>query len=667
MSTISSTPTSALGSGTAPISFPGIASGIDYNTIIQKYTDITLAQAKPLQLRVTALTAQQAEFAKIQSLISKFQATFEAISNPSNFNATSPTSSNASALAASSIAGSVATPGTYVITKSSLATATQITNDPAANGAFDPTVAMINAGASITPNNGPAGATSGKITINGVTLQYDVTTQSLNTWINNVANPALAAAGSGASLSYAGGKVTVTSSKPLTLGGATDSGNLLQVLKLDTAPITLAAGVYSATSATNIGGINLGATFNTPGNAGFATPVTAGNFTINGVVFKVMTTNNLNDVLGQINASSAGVIATYDAGNDRIVLTSKANGPQGIVLGKSGDTSNFLQAAGFLTNYTAPNGMSAGAQLVVGKSASVQYIDSAGTSRTVYSNSNDVTTVIPGVNLKLLQAVDGVVVTPVTVTVAQDATAPQASIKAFIASYNALIDEINTATQAPVVGSSSSASGQPQSTQLTTGGVLYNNQEVLGLKQRLVSLVSSLGGSSITTYNSLSAVGLTLDASFSVPVASAPGTTAPGSTTPPAVTQRTSIGTSGRLNDLDVTKLSAAMAANSNAVAALFTGSGSIIGQMGAYLTGVSGLPTQLTGSLAGNLPARPLFRSLTSSADDQITSLQRQIKLVTDRANSQADILRAQFLASETQIAKLQSLQSSLGALFAK
>ena len=658
----STSSTTAPGSNVAPISFPGIASGIDYNAIIQKYTDLTLQQETPLQNKVTALNNQQAELLKIQDLVAKFQDTFQAVSNPNNFSATSPTSSNSSAIAASAVANALATPGTYVITKASLATSTQLTNDPDANGTFNPNAILKNAGASITPSNGPS-STHGTITIDGVALQYDVNTQDLNSWITTIANPALAAAGVSASLAYSGGKVTVTSTQPLTLGSAGDSGNLLQVLKLDTAQITFGGGVYTATSTTNVGGINVGAVLNTGNNAGFATAVTAGAFTINGVVFQVdPTVNNLNDVLQKINGSSAGVVATYDAANDRIVLTAKTSGPQGISVGKSGDTSNFLQAAGFLTDYTKPNQLSGGAQLAVGKSAHVQYTDNAGASHDVYANSNDVTTVIPGVDLKLQQAVDGVVVPPVTISVAQDSSGLQTSIKTFVTAYNAVIDEINTATQAPVIGTTTTTTGQSQGQQLSTGGVLFNNQDVLSLRDQLVNIVSSFGNTGSTSYNSLSSVGLLLDSHFTV--SSASSNNAQNTTSQNSVTQQTFQGTSGRFADLDVSKLSAALAANSSAVAKLFTGTTSIVGQLGAYLTSVSGLPTQLTGGLAGKIPAQALFTTLTSTTRDQITSLQQQIKLVTDQANLQADRLRQQFINAETMIAQLQSMQSAASSL---
>jgi flagellar hook-associated protein 2 len=654
------------GTNVPPVSFPGIASGIDYNSIIQKYTDITLSQEKPLETKVTALNAQQAELLKIHDLVAKFQDTFLAVSDPANFSATTPSSSNSSAVAASTLAGAVATPGTYVVKTATLATATQFTNDAAANGTFSDTTALAVAGASITPNNGPPGSTTpGQLTINGAVLNYDVNSTTLQSFVNNAANiAALSAVGVTLTYNAATQTVAVNSTQPLTLGSATDRGNLLQVLKLDTAQITFAGGNYTATSTSKVGGINVGATFNTSNNAGFATAVTAGKFSINGVTFSVdPTANNLNNLLQQINASSAGVFATYDSANDRVLLTAKSSGPQGITLGSAADTSNFLQAVGFLSNATTPNALSAGAAVAVGKAAHVQYVDNAGTPHDVYSNSNDVTTVVPGVDLKLQQAVDGTIVGPVTISVAQDSTKLQTAIKTFVTSYNAVIDEINTATQAPVVGTTTDAStGQTAGTQLTTGGVLFNNSDITGLRDRLVNMVTSMGNTGSSSYNSLSSIGLVIDSSFSVAAATAGNTQ--NTATQSSVSQQTFAGTSGRLQDLDVTKLGNALAANANAVASLFTGKTSLIGTLGSYLTTVSGLSTQITGGLVGKVPPTSLFASLSNQTNDQISSLQQQIKLVTDQANLQADRLRAEFVSSEGAIALLQSQQGSLSAL---
>ncbi len=649
------------GTNVPPISFPGIASGIDYNSIIDKYTSLTLAQETPLQNQVTSLNAQQAELLKIQDLLAKYQDTFQAISDPSNFNATTPTSSNGTAIAAASESGVVATPGSYVIDQASLATATQFTNDPAANGAFSQTATLVNAGASITPSNGSA--TTGLITINGLQLSYDVNSTTLQSFITTNA-AALSSVGVTMTYNAATQQVTVSSTRPLTLGSASDSGNLLSVLKLDTAQITQGGGTYTATSTSAIGGINVGAVFDTGQNAGFATAVTSGEFSINGVAFKVdSTTNNLNDVLQEINGSSAGVIATYDQANDRIVLTAKADGPQGITLGSSGDTSNFLQAAGFLANATQPNQLSAGATEQVGSAAKIVYTDAAGTQHTVFSNSNTVTNVVPGVSLTLKQAVDGTTIVPVTISVAQDSTALQTAINNWVTAYNAVIDEINTATQAPVVGTSTNSStGQTTGTQLTGGGVLFNNQEVMDIKDQLVSLVSGYLNTGSSSYNSLSSIGLSLDNSFTQGQATSDDSSDTASQT--SVQQQQFDGTSGRLQGLDVSALTSALAADPNAVSALFTGQSSVVTQMGAYLTTVAGLPTQLTNGIAGTIPTQSLLATLQSENQDEISSLQQQITLVTNQANMQADQLRQEFTNSETQIAQLQAMQGSLGAL---
>jgi flagellar capping protein FliD len=75
---------------------------------------------------------------------------------------------------------------------------------------------------------------------------------------------------------------------------------------------------------------------------------TNGFFTINGVVINIgdVNTTTINDVLGKINSSGAGVTAHFDTANTRFFLKNNASGPQGISLGGNGDTSNFLFIAG---------------------------------------------------------------------------------------------------------------------------------------------------------------------------------------------------------------------------------------------------------------------------------------------------------------------------------
>lgn len=105
--------------------------------------------------------------------------------------------------------------------------------------------------------------------------------------------------------------------------------------------VTLASATEAKGSTSLGAGINPNAALN---DSGFATDVTAGTFTINGVQFTVdPATQSLNDVLAAINGSGAGVTATYDAGTDKVTFENTAAGNTSLVnFGADGDESNFL-------------------------------------------------------------------------------------------------------------------------------------------------------------------------------------------------------------------------------------------------------------------------------------------------------------------------------------
>ncbi len=87
----------------------------------------------------------------------------------------------------------------------------------------------------------------------------------------------------------------------------------------------------------------------TIGTAGFSTPVTAGNFTVNGAQVTIATTDSLQQVFDNIaTATNNAVTASYNSTTDEITLTS-ANP---ITLGSAADTSNFLQVAKLYNNQT---------------------------------------------------------------------------------------------------------------------------------------------------------------------------------------------------------------------------------------------------------------------------------------------------------------------------
>jgi hypothetical protein len=93
------------------------------------------------------------------------------------------------------------------------------------------------------------------------------------------------------------------------------------------------------------------------------TSVSTGSFTVNGATIAVnKTTDSVQSIVGRINASTAGVTASYDATADKLVLTSNENSEDQIVVGS--DTTGFLSAAHLSTANTARGNIADNTQLL---------------------------------------------------------------------------------------------------------------------------------------------------------------------------------------------------------------------------------------------------------------------------------------------------------------
>lgn len=78
-------------------------------------------------------------------------------------------------------------------------------------------------------------------------------------------------------------------------------------------------------------------------SAGFATPITAGTFRVNGKEVTVATDDTLEDVFDKISTATGGTVTgSYLPASDKIRLTGSGT----ITLGSATDTSNFLEVAG---------------------------------------------------------------------------------------------------------------------------------------------------------------------------------------------------------------------------------------------------------------------------------------------------------------------------------
>ncbi|OHE71242.1 MAG: hypothetical protein A2007_00170 [Verrucomicrobia bacterium GWC2_42_7] len=79
-------------------------------------------------------------------------------------------------------------------------------------------------------------------------------------------------------------------------------------------------------------------------------PITAGNFTVNGATITIATSDSLQSVFNKISLATGGTVsARYNPTSDKISLSSTS----AIVIGTAGDTSNFLSAVKLFSNGTS--------------------------------------------------------------------------------------------------------------------------------------------------------------------------------------------------------------------------------------------------------------------------------------------------------------------------
>jgi len=142
-------------------------------------------------------------------------------------------------------------------------------------------------------------------------------------------------------------KSALAQTSDATLATATaDPGALVGSFIFKISQIATAAQINGAANSGNVLAPS-GAANVTVGDAGFATPVTAGSFTVNGAQVNIAATDTLQEVFNHIaSATGNAVTASYDSVTDTIKLSSSSD----IVLGSATDTSNFLQAAQLFNN-----------------------------------------------------------------------------------------------------------------------------------------------------------------------------------------------------------------------------------------------------------------------------------------------------------------------------
>ena len=395
-----------------------------------------------------------------------------------------------------------------------------------------------------------------------------------------------------------GGKLSALRTAAATLS-STDLGKGRSV-SFEATNATWSAGVSSATP---LGTYEV--TLTSKATAGRLTGSTAsaptadGTLTVNGTAIAVTAGQTLASIATAINASAAGVTAIYSSAAGKFVLTSRATGAATIDI--SGDAAAGLGLTAPTTN-------------VAGTSAAFTVNGLAFTSADNTLNFSDHG--IAGLSLSGLSLnADGSAHTE-TVTVAADATGLKSQINAFVSSYNAVADFIESKTAITTTGGKSSAA------------VLAGNREIQDWLRDLRR--EAFGAPTAGSVVNLSTLGF----DFS--------------------------GTSSRIETKDATKLDTALAASATDVVTFFNKAvdgalpGGVATKFLARLDSFVG--TTGTGGLLADKVVK--LTKANETLNEQIAKLDRYLA----QRRSQ---LEAGFMAMERAQSKLTQMQQQLTRSF--
>jgi flagellar hook-associated protein 2 len=431
------------------LSVAGLASGFDWKSLVEQLGDIERAPQRLLLAEQTKIQERNNSFGSVKTQLGVLRNRVDVLKDPNLFDSRTATSSDSTKGTVTASPG--APVGRYTFAISQLATTSAHAGAAGAGKRLSETddvsaLTLESAGFS-------SAVSAGTFTVNGkqVTVATSDTLGALFDKISTATGGAVTG-----SYSAATDRISLTSSSAIVLGSATDSSNFLQVAKLNGNNAT------SITSDNDLGGIRMTGTL---ASANFTTPLTggtAGQFKINGVTIGYDTTKDgVAALLDRINASGAGVQASYDAVADRFTLSNKNTGSTGIAL-EDVEGSNFLAASGLLAG-----------SLTLGKN--LQYSINGGGTLTSQSNTiREASSGLAGLDVTALSE------SSFTVNVAVDTAKIRSAITGFVEAYNSTQSGISART-----ASTTDNKGK------VTAGILSGDAEATGLTSRLRGMANA--------------------------------------------------------------------------------------------------------------------------------------------------------------------------------
>lgn len=424
----------------AGISVSGlIDNSFDWQSVVEQLVTIEKMPIARLQTEQAANNDKLASLSALNSLLSDLSSSVVDLRSTTLFKSRTANSST-SGSTWSLTASSGATQGSFTIAVSQLATASKRVG---ASGVSSPLNATNDvSGTTIATLATSTAITEGNFTVNGKTISVALT-DSLQDVFDRISTET----GGAVTASYdaATDKVTLSSAGEIELGAVNDSSNFLSALQLAN------NGTGTIASSGKLGSASLTATLAESRLAGSLNADVDGNgsFSINGVTIDYnVNTDTLRGILTKINKSAAGVTATYDAANDRFLLTNNATGDTGI--GANEVSGGLLDAMGLTGGSTLQRGNDA------------KFTVNGGD--TITSKSNTLTATEHGITGLTIKADSA---TTQTITVEADTAKMKGALEDFIEKFNLVQSFIETETAI-----STTADGRV--TKATLGG----NQEV---------------------------------------------------------------------------------------------------------------------------------------------------------------------------------------------
>lgn len=463
----------------------GIASGIDSKSMIEQLMALERQPVLKLRTRQESYKSKNTAYQSVKAMMASLATKVESLSKLETASSRTITSSDATILGGS--VSQAAALGTYQITVKQLATATTASSS-ASNGAAVTSGTLLTA---LRPANGAA-LSAGTFTIGGAKFTINRTDATLGHVIAAINSAAglgdqgdydsdfvsydLSAGNTGLSDTAASldasGRLRLTGVGTTVIGSGRDSSNFLsQIAGLTTG--SLSGGDLTGhrlSVAQTAKKLSDGATAMNLQNAGIMGA--SGSFQINNATIEWTSDDSIDSIIKKINDSTAGVSATYNSIDDKLVLTNKGMGSTAISI--SNDSGRFLEALGVTASMTQ----------ALGKNSEI-VVDGINGGAPIARTSNTITDVISGLTLNLAK-VD--LDKPVTITIGESMGGALNAVNDVVSEFNKLVTELDKL--------------------VAKGGRLQYDPSLQQLRQTLTSIMTSPVAGVIGHPNSMIDLGL---------------------------------------------------------------------------------------------------------------------------------------------------------------